>query len=811
MNKKCSKVLLVSCLAVVFMVLVGYGHEAGPRQRTANAVPAPTATEHAVLDQYCVMCHNDTAKRGGLSLQSADLTHVGHNPELWEKVVRKLRAGMMPPAGARRPDGATYETLTVWLENELDRAAAAKPNVGLKLAHRLNRTEYANVIRDLLALEFDPSVLPVDDASYGFDNMAATLGLSPALLEAYVSSAAKISRMALGNVTATTQKLYGVTSDYSQMEQVDGLPFGTRGGLLIRHEFPATGEYSIRVNPIKGNTGSRYGTVLGEKVEVLLDGERVALFDFDTQNGKMEVRVPVKAGLHVVGATFLARTYTPDSDLNKKFLRSTIETLTIPGFNFVPHVGSVVVTGPFNPMPTVDSPSRHKIFSCHPANASGVGGPTPMKDEAACAREILTTLARRAFRRPANSEDLETLTQFYESARAEGNFDHGIEIALRRILADPEFILRVETAPPNVAAGQAYRISDLELASRLSFFLWSSIPDDELIDLASKNRLHEPAKLEQQVKRMMTDARSERLVENFTGQWLQLRNLQSASPLVQSFPDFDDNLRQAMRKETELLFNSIVREDRNVVDLLTADYTFVNERLAKHYGIQGVYGPQFRRVSLNGSLEVRRGLLGQSSIMTVTALSNRTSPVARGKWVLMNILGAIPPQPPPNVPMLKETGKTSNGAAIVGGREPTMRQRMEEHRINPVCSGCHRIMDPIGFSLENFDPVGQWRTTDSGNPVDASGELVDGTKFSGPTGLRQALLNYSPQFVRTVTEKLMTYAMGRGAEYYDMPAVRSIVRDAARNNNRFSSLVMGVVKSAPFQMNTRAPENTARR
>jgi mono/diheme cytochrome c family protein len=778
--------------------LLGSGQAAGPQRPVSEAAASSAAKHRAVLNQYCVTCHNDKTKAGGLALDSTDLAGVRDRAEIWEKVVRKLRAGMMPPAGSRRPSPAVYEDLTAWLEGELDRGAP--PDLRAPGLHRLNRAEYANAIRDLLAVDIDAaSLLPVDDESYGFDNMAASLTVSPALLEAYISAAGKISRIALGNVTAPAQGSYSVPADYTQMHHVEGLPFGTRGGLLIHHQFPADGEYTVKILPLRGNTGALFGSVKGEQLEVIIDGERVKLFDFDKEVNKLETRMTVKAGKRAVGVTFLASNYAPTNDLNKGFLRSTIETGGIPGYYFYPPIGSVWITGPYNAKGADATASRRKVLVCRPPTAH---------DEPVCAKDILTRLVRGAFRRPARADDLETFTAFYESGRKDGGFEHGIEMALRRILSDPEFLFRTEADPPGVAAGRAYRIADLELASRLSFFLWSSIPDDELIDLAVRGKLRDARVLDEQVRRMLADRRADALVTNFAGQWLQLRNLQSAAPLVQTFSDFDDNLRQAYRRETELFFGSIVREDRSVIDLLTADYTFVNERLARHYGIPNIYGEHFRRVTLDGDLDVRRGLLGKGSVLLVTSQPNRTSPVQRGKWVLMNILGTIPPDPPAIVPKLDENVKNQNGAAAA--TELSVRQRMEQHRSDPQCASCHRMMDPIGFSLENFDATGKWQTRDGEKPIDASGELTDGTKTVGPASLRQGLLRYSPQFVRTVTEKLLTYALGRGVESADMPVVRAIVREAAANEYRFSSLVVGIVRSQPFQMNMKATEPVRR-
>ncbi|HLK50250.1 MAG TPA: DUF1592 domain-containing protein [Bryobacteraceae bacterium] len=763
---------------------------------------ATAAAERAVLDKYCVSCHNAKLKTGGLALDQLDLSKIGENAELGEKIVRKLRAGMMPPLGVRRLDPAAYEALTTWLENELDRSATAKPRYEPPGLHRVNRTEYANAVKDVLNLDVDAAeFLPVDDSSYGFDNVASSLGVSPALVEGYMSAAAKISRLALGHETSPSQKKYIAAQDYSQEEHVEGLPFGTRGGMLINHYFPADGEYVISWFPVRGNTGELYGSERkDEHLEVLLDGQRVKMFDIakipnGTDNDKNETRLTVKAGMHKVGLAFLNATDVPMDDLNQHYLRSVLDTNPIPGYIFSPQVSQVIIMGPYDGARPKDTPSRRKVFVCQPAGDS---------EEVGCAKKIIANLATRAYRRPVTDGDVESLLNLYQKGRNKGGFEDGIEMALQYILADPEFIFRGEVDPANVKPGQPYRISDLELASRLAFFLWSSPPDAELIGVAGQNKLHDPKVLEQQTRRMLADARSHELVKNFAGQWLQLRNLPSTAPITQLFPDFDDNLRQAFRTEAEMFFESILREDRSVVDLLNADYTFVNERLARHYGIPNVYGSQFRRVTLTGDLDVRRGLLGKGAIELVTSEPDRTSPVQRGKWVLMNLLGIIPPDPPPNVPPLRQSDKMANGQPVP--LEISMRERMEEHRANPACASCHKMMDPIGFTLENFDAVGKWRVNEFGKKLDVSGQLSDGSKVGGPAGMRDGLIRYSPQFVRVVTEKLLTYALGRGAEYYDMPVVRSVVREAAPANYRLTSLIVGIVKSAPFQMNLKVEE-----
>jgi len=790
----------------------------------ASLASSQPGEPQALLNQYCITCHNQKLKTGGLELDKLDLQHVGPNAETWEKVVRKVRAGMMPPAGARRPPRQALDTFAASVETALDTAAAANPNPGRAPLHRMNRAEYANAIRDLLAVDVDPTtLLPADDSSNGFDNIADVLGVSPALLERYVSAAAKISRLAVGDPeTAPLDVTYTLKGDLSQTETLDGLPLGTRGGTRIEHNFPLDGEYKIKLSLAKLSFGQVFGEGAGgQELEVTLNGQRVKLYKLDevamffmreipgqpfplaplsdpteervkmSPDIHLEFPLQVKAGPQTLAVAFLQKDHDAIEDLVHRPMNSTFDSNIGMqyGYDTVPHLARVDITGPYNATGSGDTPSRRRIFLCHPAAQT---------DEIPCARRILSDLVRRGFRRALTDADLEPLLSFYQQERNRtGRFEAGIEIALRRILADPEFIFRFEPPPAAVPPGRPYRITDTELASRLSFFLWSSIPDDELLNLAIQNKLHEPAVLEQQTRRMLADPRSRALVTNFAEQWLYLRDLKNANPDAREFPDFDDNLRQAFQRETEMLFASVLHEDRSVLDLLNADYTFVNERLAKHYGIPGVYGPDFRRVPV--PLDARRGLLGQGSFLLVTSNANRTSPVQRGKWVLENLLGSPPPLPPPNVPPLKEN---SGGAAIT-----SVRERMEQHRANPVCAGCHKIMDPIGLALENFDGVGRYRTTDSGAKIDASGQLVDGTPIDSPSSLRQALLNRPEAFVGTLTEKLMMYGVGRETKYYDMPVVRAVMREAAPHRYRLSDLVIGIVKSAPFEMKVKqAPD-----
>jgi hypothetical protein len=759
---------------------------------------APPAEPRATLDEYCVVCHNQQLKTGGLMLDKADVSNIPANAETWEKVIRKLRAGAMPPPGNPRPDKSDSDRLVKTLEASLDSAAAAKPNPGRFILHRLNRTEYANAIRDLLALDVDvSSLLPPDDESYGFDDIADVLGVSPALLEQYVNASQKISRLAVGDMSiGPVAQTYRTRPDLSQDQQVEGLPLGTRGGLVVRHNFPLDGEYVIKVVLARNTVDVTRGLEEPHQIEILVDGESVFHTtiggkedtDVVTKNptdgrnmleARLQVRTSIKAGPRSVGVTFVKKDDAEFDYILQPFLRTTLDPVNEAG---LPHVENLIVAGPYNPTGPGDTPSRRQIFTCHPAKPA---------DELTCAKTILSALARRAYRRPVTDADLQPILAFYEQGRKAAGFDGGIERALRLILSSPQFVFRFEHDPAGIAPGSVYRISDVELASRLSFFLWSSIPDDELLNAAIEGKLKDPATLDKQVKRMLADPRSESLVTDFAGQWLFLRNLRSVAPDPQSFPDFDDNLRQSMRRETELFFGSIVHEDRNILDLINADYTFVNERLARHYGIPNVYGSRFRRVQIQD--DARRGLLGQGSILAVTSYTTRTSPVLRGKWILSNILGTPPPPPPPNVPALKENSE--------GGKPMSVRERLEAHRASPACSSCHAIMDPLGFALENFDAVGKWRGKgEDGVRIDSSGVLLDGTKVDGPSSLRQALLDRPDQFAGTLAEKLLTYALGRGLDYNDAPAVRKIAAQAAADQYRFSSLVLGIVRSTPFQM-----------
>jgi mono/diheme cytochrome c family protein len=796
---------------VYFVVAASVGSHAGAPVDQARTVSSPGDAPQAVIAQYCITCHNARAKTGGLTLETLSLDAAGNDAETWEKVVRKVRAGLMPPAGMPRPARATLDAFAGTIEAAIDRAAAGSPHPGRVPLHRMNRVEYANALRDLLAIEADVStLLPADNSSGGFDNIANVLGVSPSLLEGYISAAAKVSRLAVGDREAPAKQItYTVKSDLSQNQPVDGQPLGTRGGIVFTHTFPVDGEYAFRL-ALKRSTGGVFGGgATGQQLEVTVNDQLVKRFLLEpvagsfmrdvpgapstvrrtdpadevvSMNGRLEFRVAVKGGPRTVRVAFRDTAYEANEDLVRRPLSTTYNGAigSQYGYRTVPHLSTVTLTGPYNMDSVGDTPSRRRIFICRPASAT---------DEAACARRILSSLVQRAFRRAPQDADVESFFALYRQERERtGNFDAGIELALRRILADPEFIFRFEGAPAGTRPGTPYRISDTALASRLSFFLWSSIPDDELLTLAIAGKLHEPAVLEQQARRMLTDPKAAALVTNFASQWLYLRDLKNARPDDSLFPDFDDNLRQGFQRETELLFESLLRDNRSVLDLIDADYTFVNERLAKHYGIAGVYGPDFRRVRVTD--EARRGLLGQGSFLLVTSSANRTSPVIRGKWILENLFGSPPPLPPPDVPAFQER-PTATAKSV--------RERIEEHRRSPTCAGCHKIMDPIGLALENFDAVGHWRTQDEGVPIDTSAQLVDGTPLKGPASLRAALLDRSDAFVASLTEKLLMYGVGRETTYADMPVVRAIMHGAAPQRYRLPDILLGVVNSAPFQ------------
>jgi mono/diheme cytochrome c family protein len=780
---------------------------AKPTQASDAAAALRVEEQRALVGRYCITCHNRTLNTGGLALDAFDVADVGGHPEIWEKVVRKLGGGLMPPAGRPRPDRAVTLAFVSWLESELDRAAERRPDPGrTEPFHRLNRAEYRNAIRDLLSLDIDVTAhLPGDDASHGFDNIAGVLKVSPTLMERYLTAARRISRLAVGlPVPFPGVDTIRVPEDLPQDDRIEGLPFGTRGGVRVSHIFPVDADYVIKVRLSRlGLSGGATEDVPrfaeSHDLEVSLDGVRLKVFTLagETlepgrrqdayQQGRAnldadwEVRVPVGAGPHEIVVAFLKKSSALNETVRLPFMRPYAGAGG--DTRYQPYLSSVTISGPFAKGGRAeDTPSRRRIFVCRPTSPG---------DELSCARSILASLARRAYRRPVTDVDLKPLVAFYAEGRGEGGFDAGIALALERLLVSPHFLFRVERDPPTAGPGQIYPVADLELASRLSFFLWSSIPDEELVGLAAAGRLQDPSVLERQVRRMRGDRRANALVENFAGQWLYLRNISTLSPDLDRFPDFDDSLRQAFKRETELFVGSIVREDRSVLDLFTADYTFVNERLARHYGIPNVRGSHFRRVKVTDP--ARQGLLGHGSILAVTAYPHRTSPVLRGKWVLENLLGTPPPPPPPNVPDLRDTN--------TAGELLSMRERMAQHRASPVCATCHSMMDPPGFSLETFDAVGRLRSVDERfEKIDAGGALPDGRRFEGPAGLRQALLANPERVMRTFTEKLLTYALGRGLEPNDMPAVRRVTRSAAEDGYRFSAIVLGIVRSTPFRM-----------
>ena len=774
---------------------------------SVNAASNAASEYRASIDRYCVTCHNQRTKQSGLAFDTVDVTKPEAAADVWERVVRKLRTRSMPPQGVPRPDDATYTGLTAWLETELDRAAALHPNPGRPLIRRLNRSEYANAVHDLLDLDLDVSaLLPPDDSAFGFDNISEMLTTSPALLERYLVAADRVSALAVGAPVSPGSDTFLVRQDRSQDQHIEGLPLGSVGGLVVHHVFPLDAEYKFSLTLYRNNLEAIRGLEHPHQIEITIDGERAFITTIggetektegggvitdrmDAIDARLQVRVPVTAGPHAVGATFVRKIGESTQRL-RPFLRSSAGTYDSTGR---PHIETMTIAGPFNPRGPGDTPSRRRVFSCLP-RAESRGKPANRGQEDACATRIVSTLARRAFRRPVTKSDLTRLMAFYTSARQTGSFESGVQLALRRMLASPSFVFRVEDTASSRPGG-VQRVSDIELASRLSFFLWSSIPDDTLLDVAAKGQLSDPAMLERQVRRMIADDRAESLVRNFTGQWLHVRNLKTVTPNHDEFPDFDDTLREAFQREAELFFQSIMREDHNVVDLLTANYTFVNERLAKHYDIPYVYGSHFRRVTLEN--DARRGLLGKGALLMVTSRADRTAPTLRGKWILENILGTPPPPPLPNVPPIEASPEAPR----------TLRERLERHRASATCAGCHKVMDPLGFALENFDAVGSWRTREAGLPLDASGQLADGRVVNGVVALRDALVARSDVFVQTLTEKLMTYALGRGLQYYDMPPVRDVVRKAARQDNRFSAIIMGIVSSPAFQMRAVSDED----
>jgi mono/diheme cytochrome c family protein len=788
---------------------------AGQRTQLSQAAAATAASASPAGDlaaKYCVSCHNERLKTANLLLDKADAAQIFNSAETWEKVIVKLRSRAMPPPGLRRPDNATYDSVAGWLETELDRAAAAHPNPGRPAGlHRLNRTEYGNAIRDLLAVEIDAkAMLPPDQQAYGFDTNADALSMEPALLDRYLTAGAKIARLAVGDPTlppAFTRygAVNGNANEQTWLWQTERLgedfPLGSRGGIAARHYFAVDGEYVFKLRLQRTSADVIRGLNVPSHIEIRVDGVRVGQFtvgnpeltvpgsaDYrDVRAGPLtnaddalQVRVPIKAGFRTVVATILKEDNAEPEGLGPARIpiwsfEGDVATVPVA-------ISSLLIGGPYTAQVPREAQSRRRIFACEPASHA---------EETPCATKILSALATRAYRRPATAEDVQTLLGFYTAARVQGSFDAGIRAALERVLVSPDFLFRIEADPDDVPAGTVYKVSDVALASRLSFFLWSSIPDDQLLDLAARGKLRDPRVLEQQVRRMLADPRARAsLVQNFFEEWLQTRNVWSLTPENTKFPWFDDNLRIAFAKEIELFLDAQLKEDRSVAELLTSNFTFLNEQLARHYGIPGVYGSHFRRVTLTD--ENRFGLLGKASVLAVTSYTTRTSPTIRGKWLLENILAAPIPPPPPNIPALEASNK---------GTEPvSVREMLEIHRKNPVCASCHARMDPLGFSLENFDAIGQWRTSDAGVPINASGVLQDGTRVDGPAALRQALTDQKEQFVRAVTSKLLTYAIGRQMEYFDAPAIRAIVRAAAADDYRWSSTILGIVKSAPFQM-----------
>ena len=780
------RIMIATRSACCFAIIIAVSMCAAAEDLKPRSSGNTPASQRSLMNQYCVGCHNSRLKTGGFSLESLDVGNVGANPAEWERVVTKLRGGMMPPIGFPRPDEATYDGFRMFVQRELDKTAASHPDPGrTEIFHRLNRSEYRNAVRDLLMLDVDANaLLPADDSSSGFDNMAGSLRMSQSLMERYLAAAQSIGRLAAGSLPPVPEfGLYRVPSDSQQHQHIEGLPFGTRGGILIRRPFARDAEYDIRIELAGGRNAAQ-----SHELAVLVDGEQVKLINVgEKTGGRIQIRIPVTAGPHELAATFSRK----PADLVER-VKEPFQNPRVPGNNggpagAIPEVASVTVAGPYNDKGPGDTPSRRRIFVCHPANPAR---------EPACARTILSGLARRAYRGPVKEEDLKVLMEFYQEGRQNGaGFEDGVEFALERLLISPAFLFRTEADPPGTSG--IYRLSSLELASRLSFFLWSSIPDDELLNAAEQGRLKDPAAIQRQAERMLADPRSEALTKNFSGQWLQLRNLDSVKPGDPYAHDFDDSLRNGLRRETEMFFGSILREDRGVLDLLTANYTFLNERVALHYRIPNVLGSEFRRVELPEESR-RRGILGQGSILTITSHPNRTSPVLRGKWILSNVLGTPPPDPPPNVPSLKDPRTQAKVA--------TLRERMAAHRAVEPCRTCHAVIDPPGFALESFDAIGRLRVVDeSWNALDTSGSLPDGSKFQGVDELTAALVRRPERFANTVAEKLLVYALGRGLEYYDMPAVRKIVSDSAPGY-KLRSMILGVVKSYPFLMRrTAAP------
>jgi mono/diheme cytochrome c family protein len=769
----------------------------------ANGQVLAASDQTALVKQYCAPCHSERGKAGGLSLATFDSAKAADHVETTEKMIRKLRAGMMPPPGAKRPEPQTLAALVEGLETRIDRAAVLKPTPGYRPFQRLNRAEYARAVKDLLSIDIDvAALLPADTISHGFDNVADAQAFSPTLMEGYLRAAGKVTALAIGDAEAGPgETLYRVPKTAGQLRRVEGAPFGTRGGLSIIHTFPADGEYVFRMDLHSNACGVLYGgPAAGEQLEVSIDGEPKALFSIDPKMAEVTTGLTLKtpsirvtAGAHRVTAAFIQRFEGPVNDLVAPIEHTLADTQigVAMGVTTLPHLKDLTVVGPYKVTGISETASRRRVFRCRP---------TSRAEESTCAAEIVRRLASDAFRRPVSDRDFSRLMRFYDDARKEGDFEYGVAAALEAILASPQFLFRLERTPATIRADGSYRLSDLDLASRLSYFIWGAAPDAELLKIAGQQRLGAPGVLTQQVKRLIADPRSIALATRFASQWLRLNDVDAILPDAVAYPYFDRTLGDAFKRETELFFDSLVRDDRSVLDLLSADYTFVNERIARHYGIPNVTGNEFRRATLP---EERRGILGHGSVLLLTSVADRTSPVMRGKWVMEVLLGSPPPPPPPNVPALEETSATSAGKLL------TVRERMEEHRKNPACTSCHRVIDPLGVALENFDVTGKWRIKDSGIPIDASGVLYDGTTMDGPAGLRSALLKHKDVVLLSFTEHLMTYALGRRVEAYDMPAVRKIIRDAAAQDYRMSAFITGVINSQAFRMNTSAAVETA--
>ena len=783
---------------------------------TAFAQTTPSSPQRALLDKYCVSCHNETLKTAGLMLDKANVDDISLTPQIWERVIMKLTLRAMPPVGIpMRPSETEYQSMLSYLENGLGKLAETSPEPGRVTAHRLNRTEYANAVRDLLALQINSaSMLPPDNLGQGFDNIAEVLAVSPLLMEQYMFAAGRIARLAVGpSAMQPASETYNVPDSYRQDAYMnEDLPFGTRGGTTIKHHFAVDGEYTISIKLHRSMEGYIRGIRKEHQMDVRLNDTRIGMLSIGgkfvarsgplfnesqnplyagdpeqtgyefTADDALQLKFNAKAGTHTVGVTFLEEATKPTGIQTPRLLLTDIGHYK----GGDPTVASVTISGPYQVSGPGDTPSRAKIFNCHPDSDAGT------KEQEACARKILSNLARQAYRRPVTNDDLDTLIALYHQGESEQGFESGIELALSGILAGPEFLFRVEQDPSGVKPGDVYPVNDIDLASRLSFFLWSSLPDEELLSLAEKKQLHKPKVFAAQVKRMLADTRSNALINNFGDQWLVLRNVDIAEPHPDIFPEFDDELRTAFKQETRMWFNSMVREDHSVLEMLTSDYTFVNERLARHYGIPGIYGSRFRRVSLDG-MEDRKGLLGKGSLLLATSYNNRTSPVLRGKWVLENLLDMPPPPPPENVPALEV--KSGDGKAL------TLKQAMEQHRANPVCSACHKLMDPIGFAMENFNAIGSYRTryVEADSDVDSSGILFDGNKFENTAGFRQQFQQHTDRVVHTVAEKMFIYALGRGIEYYDQPVIRDIVKHIEPDDYRWSALILAITQSKPFQ------------